>query len=1266
MSVNGAQPLSFAIKYNSLLLKEGAPGKGWGHNYESRIEELPDGIIKLYWNANQVNTFIYDTGNVYISPDLSTSYDRLEKQDDGSYILTRKNQQKYYFNQSGMLANITNRTGQSLILGYDSSGKLDTITEPISGQNIYLSYNGQGLLDRISDNLNRQVSFSYDANHNLVSITDAMGQTTTYVYDNEDRIVQIIDCAGITVFTNTYDEKGRIITQDDARDDTPAFHFNYDEVSQPGNVKTTLIDRNGYSQEFVYDFSYRLLSHKNELGLSTSKTYDKHGNCTSITDTAGNTTSYTYDEFGNLAGICDPAGNTTSMTYDERNNLVIIQDPLGKKALFAYDNNNLATLTDTAGNTSQYSYDSNGLLQSITLPDNSIYSFTYQDGFLKDCIDPGHRTSTYTYDGVGHLLSIRDAANKCTYLNYDPLDNLTKITDPMGNSTMLTYDSVGNRSGITDANGNPTTMTYDNNGNLILIKDAQNNETHYVYDGEDRLIKMIDARNNATSFLRDASGYIREITNPLGSTIRLEYDSVGNLTGVIDALGTRTMATLFDNRNNPISISDALGNTHHREYDQLSRIVKSTDPLNQSTVYSYDDLNRLIVTTDALGGQAGQDFDIAGARTSLIDPNNNRTTFTYDPSGQLTAMNSPTGNISYSYNERGLLLEFINGRGQKTNFRYDDTGRLIGFTNPEGDTSYTYDASGNLLTTTDRSGTITRSYDALNRLISYTDSQGRTLSYTYDQVGNLLTVIYPDGKVVSYQYDSANRLNKVTDWADRITLYNYDANYQLIETKRADGSVESVQCDAAGRIVQIKDQQPGGTVINQYDLTYNSAGITSEKSSPVSPPYMLEDISMDYTTGNRVKSFNGQEITHDGDGNMISGPLNGKIDNFTFDSSNRLISAGTTSYRYDGDNNRLSITDNGAETKFVINPNVPLSQVLVKTAPDGKQTYYVYGYGLIGQEDESGYKSYHYDLRGSTVALTNENGAVTDTFGYGPYGELVTRTGNTDTLFRFCGMYGVASDNDDLYYMRSRYYMPQIKRFINQDYILGIITDTQSLNRFSYSEGSIGDSVDPTGTWGFDVHYGDTKRWAEAAGFTEKEQEIIASANQSIDAAYKLSNPAWGAQSWHFDRSKYLKMGSVKSEFMLELAGEFHLSINDTRLVRAEEQFLYAEHLLGTGKKKDRINGLKAIGKGLHALQDIPAHMNAGYNNPGRIFTYHSEPGLQGLHDLIPWVEKEGQYDSIYADYVNGEWVTRLGMLSDRYRATESITKTVLRKFGCN
>lgn len=42
------------------------------------------------------------------------------------------------------------------------------------------------------------------------------------------------------------------------------------------------------------------------------------------------------------------------------------------------------------------------------------------------------------------------------------------------------------------------------------------------------------------------------------------------------------------------------------------------------------------------------------------------------------------------------------------------------------------------------------------------------------------------------------------------------------------------------------------------------------------------------------------------------------------------------------------------------------------------------------------------------------------------------------------------TDDNGLYYMRARYYNPDIKRFINRDVLVGDISDGQSLNHYAY------------------------------------------------------------------------------------------------------------------------------------------------------------------------------------------------------------------------
>jgi RHS repeat-associated protein len=131
----------------------------------------------------------------------------------------------------------------------------------------------------------------------------------------------------------------------------------------------------------------------------------------------------------------------------------------------------------------------------------------------------------------------------------------------------------------------------------------------------------------------------------------------------------------------------------------------------------------------------------------------------------------------------------------------------------------------------------------------------------------------------------------------------------------------------------------------------------------------------------------------------------------------------------------------------VVNSQPALSQVLVKE-DNGQKTFYVYGLGLIGQESNGEYLTYHFYFRGSTIALTDEPGQVSERFQYSPYGLRISGDAST-TPFLFNGMYGVMTDSNGLYYMRARFYSPEIRRFVNQDILLGRAAEGQTLNRYA-------------------------------------------------------------------------------------------------------------------------------------------------------------------------------------------------------------------------
>jgi len=84
--------------------------------------------------------------------------------------------------------------------------------------------------------------------------------------------------------------------------------------------------------------------------------------------------------------------------------------------------------------------------------------------------------------------------------------------------------------------------------------------------------------------------------------------------------------------------------------------------------------------------------------------------------------------------------------------------------------------------------------------------------------------------------------------------------------------------------------------------------------------------------------------------------------------------------------------------------------------------------GLIGQQQGNEYLTFNEDFRGSTVALTNSTAQIIERFQYSPYGLLMSGEAST-TPFWFNGRYGVMTDASGLYYMRARYYHPEIRSY---------------------------------------------------------------------------------------------------------------------------------------------------------------------------------------------------------------------------------------------
>ena len=465
-------------------------------------------------------------------------------------------------------------------------------------------------------------------------------------------------------------------------------------------------------------------------------------------------------------------------------------------------------------------------------------------------------------------------------------------------------------------------------------------------------------------------------------------------------------------------------------------------------------------------------YDGAGNQVILTNRNGNVWQFQFDGANRLTNTipPSPMQPASQTFNPQGLVSSTTDPARQTTYFYYDGKGRLTNRTDNTGTTLYRLDADGNMTNVSENGLTNSWAFDAYDRVSTYKDAYGNLIQYKYDPNGNLTNLVYPGGKNVYYTFDSNNHLTQVKDWSGRVTTLAYDLDERLTNITRPNGTYRSISYDSAGEETNIWEKMPNGLPIAWFRYDWNpNATMQWEFAAPLPHTNAPPTRSMTYDADNRLSQFQGptmsslQSVGVDQDGNLTNGPAtNDTFVGYAYDARNRLSSAGGVANAYDAMNNRIGQTYGTNSISYVVNPNAKLPQVLLRIK-NGVTNYYVYGSGLLYQVTEAptgtNTLTYHYDYRGSTIALSGDNGLVTDRMEYSLYATLTYRAGTNDTSFLFNGRYGVMTDPNGLLYMRARYYNPYLCRFINSD-PSGF---AGGLNFYAYANGNPVSYLDPFG-----------------------------------------------------------------------------------------------------------------------------------------------------------------------------------------------------------
>ena len=920
------------------------------------------------------------------------------------------------------------RGGASLYV-YDDRGNRTQVTDK-NGNVTQYQYDERGNVIQKTDALGNVTEITYDAGDNPLTRTDALDNVTEFAYDANGNLIETTDALD-QVSTITYDSRGLPLTVTD-----PLSNVTSNTFDAEGNL-TEVTDALGNATSYTFDAVGRRLTATDALGRVTSYSYDANDNLLSVTDSLGNSVTHSYDANDNKTGTTDRLGRTTTRVFDEKDLLVSEADALVNAVTYTYDAlDRRLSRTDRHGNTTQYAYDAVGNLIETTDPLGNITAFTYDlNGNRLSRTDARGHTTTTSYDALNRRIRVKDALGNAVLTDYDALGRETRITDPGGRVTEHVYDALGRRTQTTDPAGGITQLAYDANGNRISRTDANGHTTTFTYD----------ALNRVTA-----------VTDPLGHTTQTTYDAVGNRLAVTDALG-HTRQIGYDALNRPVSRTDALGHTETTGYDAEGNVLASTDANGQTTSFAYDALDRLTQVTDAAGGTVLYAYDENGNRLSMTDPNGNVTTYAYDALNRRTTMTEPLGHVtSLVYDAVGNLIEKTDPKGQVIGYTYDVLNRRAGIDYPsDPDVTFGYDAVGNLLSMTDGLGTTTHTYDLLDRRTSTTDPFGQVVGYGYDAVGNRTSLTYPGAKTVTYAFDAADRLATVTDWLGNVTTYSYDDANRLIGTVNANGTTADYTYDAADRLTSLANAKSDGTVINAYSYTLDPVGnhLSEERTEPLSPAVPAETVTDSHDAENRLMTSNGVANSFDANGNMTAKGS----DSYVYDQANRLVETqigGTvTEYQYDALGNRYSRNRDGIETRFVLDTNTSLTSVLIDTDSAGTPlAYNVYGQGLISRilADES-VLTYHFDSRGSTIAITVASENVVQRYAYSPFGGLADSDGSSANTFRFLGRYGVLDDGGDLNYLRARFFKTVEGRFLTKDSWFGLDDDPRTLNRYSYS-----------------------------------------------------------------------------------------------------------------------------------------------------------------------------------------------------------------------
>ncbi|MDK2858379.1 MAG: hypothetical protein PWQ89_1498 [Verrucomicrobiota bacterium] len=1082
---NGAPlGLRFARHYNSAdNATQGVLGNGWRHNLEIRALEVSQGsealgsdraidtasalvqltvakdlmtnetdsvqrpmsILVTKWGMDQLTdrraVLQFGSRNLVYTELEDGSYVPLPgetaelRKENGRFVLEERFGTAYTFNTNGFLETWRDADSNTLSFAY-SAGKLQSATDAL-GRSLSFSYNASNLLDTVSDSTGRQVSFDYDSDGNLTDTTDAAGFNWSYEYNTNNLLTAARDPEGIVTIRNSYDSLGCITQQVSATSNTWKFSIGGNQA----------VEEDPYGNRTVhwFDDDGRSLGTENALGIRTYIGYDVEGLISYDSDLNDNWNLYIHDNRFNLT-------RTMEAFFSD----------LPRETFFGYDElNHLVAVTNALGDVTRYGYDTEHHLTNTVDALSHQTALEYRpDGLLKKKTEAGGRVTEYTYDAYGNPDTVTSTDAGTVDLDYNARGELVKQKDAENKETDFAYDARGLQQSVLYADGSSVSNSYWNNGLLKTVTDARGQTVsnvwnkayklqsiHYpdggtisnTYDVADRLIATTDQRGNTTTYQLDSIGRTTNQQSALNNQ-QFDYDPIGNITNSVVDPGRLNLWTrsAFDEFNRPLNRQSPLANQQFR-YDFLGRMTNRLDAASKLWESEYDALGRKTAAIRPSGAEEQTGYNALGYRTSFTNAEGKVISFGMNAQGRITAITNAIGKVTqFAYDANGNMTNRIDSMNRSTGYVFDEMNRMVSIDYPDASTAaFEYDSNGNRVLSSNQNAQVLFSYDLMNRLAASTQSVSSVnfaVQNSYDLNGNRTNIVYPGGLIVGYSYDEENRLASVSAQNTNGTYafsFGYDGASRLTGISYPNGINVTVGYDAESRVTNYIH----GTVLN-HAIARDLRGFkTREDIYAGIVPSFTNGLRQTRThnDADQLLSAGADEYEYDPNGNLT----NSSNLAYAWDYDNRLASAGSTEYLYDGSGVRIGRISGSATNWFVINYADSLKRPLAETDASGTVTrWYVWaGFRLLAHIESDGtIRYYHQDELGSTQALTDGSGAVTDQFAYSPYGQLLSRTGATQIPFGWLGGYGVYHDPvPDLHLTLHRAYSAEQRRFISDD-----------------------------------------------------------------------------------------------------------------------------------------------------------------------------------------------------------------------------------------